>query len=136
MPIVTTAFRKLAIERTGEGSSRNVKIKSNINIKEILKADLVLGDMKRSALKFQFEFVTDYEPKYASIRMEGDVIYFTAQERIDEILKNWKKDKTAPKDISAEVINHLLTRCNIQALILSRELNLPSPVQLPRVQAK
>jgi len=135
MPIVTTAFRKLLIERTGEGSNRNLKIKSNVTIKEIQKADLVLGDMKRSALKFQFEFITSYDPKYASIHMEGDVIYFTAQERIEEILKDWKKDKKAPKDISAEVINHLLTRCNIQALILSRELNLPSPVPLPRVQA-
>ena len=51
-----------------------------------------------------------------------------------EILASWKKDKKVPKELMAGLLNTILTKCNIQALILSQEINLPAPIPLPKVQ--
>jgi hypothetical protein len=32
------------------------------------------------------------------------------------------------------ILNSILTKCNIQALILSQDVNLPSPIPLPKVR--
>jgi hypothetical protein len=32
------------------------------------------------------------------------------------------------------ILNTVLTKCNIEALILSQEVNLPSPIPLPKVK--
>jgi hypothetical protein len=34
------------------------------------------------------------------------------------------------------VLNSILAKCNIQAIILTREVNLPPPIPLPKVQFK
>jgi len=36
----------------------------------------------------------------------------------------------------SEILNIILTRCNIQALILARDINLPSPIPLPKVKVE
>ena len=49
-------------------------------------------------------------------------------------LKNWKKNKAVPKDTMNEILNVILMRCNVEALILSRDVNLPPPIPLPKIQ--
>jgi hypothetical protein len=122
-------------QRLGEVKGK-LNINTNISVKDIAKSDLTLGNSKQVVLRFEFEYACKYEPKHAEIIITGDVIYLTSPETVEIVLKDWKKDKTAPKDITQEVVNHLLTRCNIQALILSRDMNLPSPIPLPKVQSK
>ena len=34
----------------------------------------------------------------------------------------------------AGLLNTILTKCNVQALILSQEVNLPPPIPMPKVQ--
>lgn len=136
MPVITVGFNKILVQRLGKSAGGSIKINSNVSIVDIEKTELALGTLKQNALRFTFEHVTKYEPKYAEIELTGDLIYYTNAEAVDAILKEWKKDKKAPKEVTTEVINHLLVRCNIEALILSREMNLPSPIPLPKVQAK
>lgn len=135
MPTVTLAFRKLLVQRLGEAKGE-VSINNNVSIKDIVKAELSLGTVKQAALRFEFEYTTKYEPKVAEIAMHGDLVFFAPADVVDSVLKDWKKEKKAPKEITTEVLNNILARCNIQALILSREMNLPSPIPLPKVQAK
>ncbi|MBI2658791.1 hypothetical protein HYX05_01660 [Candidatus Woesearchaeota archaeon] len=54
--------------------------------------------------------------------------------KIKELLASWKKDKKVPKELMAGLLNTILTKCNIQALILSQEINLPAPIPMPKVQ--
>ncbi|MEK6822711.1 MAG: hypothetical protein AABY13_02690 [Nanoarchaeota archaeon] len=135
MPIITTSFNKILVQRLGEAPSKNMKINNNVQIRDIAKADLNVGNMKQPALRFEFEYKTEYLPKVAEIVMSGNMIYLTAADKIESILNDWKKDKKAPKDITTDVINNLLTRCNIEALLLSREMGLPSPIPMPKVTA-
>ena len=53
----------------------------------------------------------------------------------DEIVKGWKKNKQVPKETMTEVLNTILARCNVSALMLSRDVNLPPPIPLPKVEA-
>ena len=57
-------------------------------------------------------------------------------EQVKAIAADWKKSKKVPKEMMASVLNNLLSKCNVEALILSREINLPPPVQLPKVNVK
>ena len=52
----------------------------------------------------------------------------------EEILKSWKKSKQVPKETMTEILNTVLMRCNVEALMLSRDVNLPPPIPMPKVQ--
>jgi len=40
------------------------------------------------------------------------------------------------KDGRRQMFSYVLRKCNIKALVLAEDLNLPSPVPLPRVETK
>ena len=69
-----------------------------------------------------------------SIMFEGEILYHEDPKKVKEIIADWKKDKKLPKELMALMLNTILSKCNIQALILSQEVNLPSPIPLPKVQ--
>jgi hypothetical protein len=124
----------MLVERKGDTKAR-LKISSNISVTDVLKSELALGSVRQPAMRFQFSYLAKYEPNHAEIGIEGDVIYLAPPEKVESILKDWKKDKKLPKEVMAEVVNNLLVRCNIEALILSRDMNLPSPIPMPKVSA-
>ncbi len=135
MPVLTSNFNKILVQRLG-GRGKEMKVTSNVNIKDIAKTEIRMGEIKASALKFSFDFITKYQPDHAEIILEGDVIYQAPAAKVDAIANTWKKDKKSDKDVTTEVVNHLLSRCNIEALFLSRELNLPSPIPMPHMGPK
>jgi len=49
-------------------------------------------------------------------------------------LKAGRKNKQVPKDIMGDILNTILMRCNVEALVLSRDVNLPPPIPMPKVQ--
>jgi hypothetical protein len=53
--------------------------------------------------------------------------------KINSIMAEWKKEQKVDKDIMTPLLNTVLTKCNIQALILSQHVNLPPPIPLPKV---
>jgi predicted transcriptional regulator len=53
-----------------------------------------------------------------------------------KILAQWKKDKTLPEDASVEVLNQLFRKCLLKVSNIAEELQLPIPIQIPRVSAK
>ena len=75
-----------------------------------------------------------YEPKVAEMKFEGEVLYIANKKQAEEIMKGWKKDKSIPKEMMAPILNTALTKCNIQALFLSQQVNLPPPVPLPKLK--
>lgn len=135
MAIVGFNFTKITVEKNQSIRGR-INISNNISIKNVEESDLSLGKSKQKGLKFTFEFISKYEPKIGSINLIGDILFLDEAKKIEEILKTWKKDKSIPQEIMASILNTALNRCNIQALILSQQINLPPPVPLPKVQVK
>lgn len=113
-----------------------ISIKNNIQVKTIEKSDLFLGKSKQEGLKFGFEYSSLYEPNAGKIIIVGDLVAVEEKEEVKKILEKWKKDKKVEAEVMAQVINTVLSKCSVQAILLSRDLGLPSPVQLPKVQVK
>ena len=133
MTIVGFNFNKINVEKK-EGKSGKVNISNNVAIKDIVNTDLSLGSEKQKAIKFVFEFVSKYAPDLGEIVLGGDVLYLEDTTKVNKILDDWKKNKRVEKVLMSTLLNTVLTKCNIQALILSQEVNLPSPIPLPKVK--
>lgn len=133
MAIVGFDFTKLMVERKGPVKGK-VNIKNNASIKNVEKATLTLGASKQAGLKFTFEFTVDYEPNLGKILIEGEVLDLQNDEKIvDKAVEDWKKNKKVEQGLMTNLLNSVLSKSNIQALLLSKEINLPPPVPLPKV---
>lgn len=135
MVIIGFNFTKMNIERKIAASGK-ISISNNVGIKRVEEHKLSLGPGKDSALKFIFEFTSTYKPEIGIIELVGEVVYMDEDKKVKELLKSWSKDKKLPKEVMSDVLNNILVKCNIQALILSQYMNLPPPIPLPKVQAQ
>jgi len=132
MVIVGFNFSNIEVERKKPMKGK-VKITNNVAIKNIEIQELALGKSKQKGLKFTFEFLTKYEKDFGQIRLMGDVIFIDDDKKLKEIQAGWNKNKSVPKDVMTQILNNILNKCNIEALILSQHINLPAPIPLPKV---
>ncbi|MBI4173659.1 MAG: hypothetical protein HY519_02975 [Candidatus Aenigmarchaeota archaeon] len=132
MPVVGINFASV------EGRKKDSKNAGEININSTPKVSAVkevtLPGIEQKALAMTFEFVTSYEPDIGGITITGEIFY--TGEGNKQLLKKWEKDKKLPEDVSAEILNHLFRRCLIKIANLAEDLQLPPPIQIPRVRPK
>jgi hypothetical protein len=132
--IVGFGFTKLSAEK-GEAAKGKIDINNNVSIKDVKEDNFALGkDKQQNVLRFIFEFTSKYEPNVGNILFEGELLYMEEPKKAKELLNDWKKSKKLPKEMMAGLLNTILTKCNVQALILSQQVNLPPPIPLPKVQ--
>jgi hypothetical protein len=130
MAVVRLQFTKMSVERKNIPSG-NININNNITIIDVKEEKVGVGEQP---LKVSFSFTSKFDPDFGSIDFEGFMIYMP--ENAKEILKSWKKDKSLPKEIRTELMNGALSKCNIEAILLAREVGLPSPIPLPTLEPK
>jgi|TARA_B100001964_G_C13729837_1_gene378334 hypothetical protein len=133
MTIVGFNFTKLEAEKK-ELVKGKININNNVSIKNVEEKKLSLANDKQKVLSFTFEFTAKYDPDIGSIKFVGDVLFMEESKKTKEILDGWNKDKKLPKDIMPHILNTVLNKCNIQALILSEQVNLPPPIPMPKLQ--
>lgn len=133
MAIVGFNFNKIIAERKSAPKGK-VNISNNVSLKEVSAMDFNIGSTKQKGLRYTYEFISKFEPKIGNITIEGDVLALDDANKVEEILKEWKKNKKVNKDAIVPIMNMILSKCNIKALILSQDVNLPAPLQLPRVK--
>ena len=126
-------FSKIVAERKAPVRGQ-ISIKNNIAIKDTKKQDLKIQD--KESVKVEFEFTAKYEPGIGEIIIKGDTVIVDTPEKIKEVLDQWKKDKKLPEDLLAQVMNGLLSKCNIEALVVGREVGLPPTLNMPKVKVK
>lgn len=134
MAIVGFSFTKILAEKRGPIKGR-VSIKNNVSILGVEDAGFSMAKEKKG-LRIKFAFDSTYEPEIGVIRFEGEVLLLEEAKVAASILERWAKEKALPAQMVAPILNQVLDRSNIQALVTARELNLPSPIQLPRVTLK
>ena len=135
MAIIGFNFTSINAEKKGSAAGK-ISISNNVSIKDIQKAELSLGSEKQKAVKFMFEFISKYDPKIGNITLGGEVLSLEDAKNADKIIHEWEKEKKIEKDVMTSVLNNVLVKCNVQALILSQEVNLPSPIPMPRVKVE
>jgi hypothetical protein len=132
MAIVGFEFTKIDVSKKDTAKGK-INISNNISIEDIQKSDLSIGQTTQNALKFSFNYTSKYEPGFAKIELGGSVLYMTDEKNAKEIVERWQKEKKINKEIAEQIINTVLTKCNIQSIILSNTVNLPPPVPMPKV---
>ena len=133
MPIVGFNYIKIDVEKKNSVKG-NVNIHNNVTIKNVEKSDVDISNDKQQVARFNFEFTSKYEPEIGKIVLGGNILYLDKQKKIKEILDTWKKEKRVEKELMTTILNTILAKCNIQALILSESVNLPPPIPLPKVE--
>ena len=132
MPIVGFEFTKINVEKQDTAKGK-INISNNVGITDIKKGDLKIGDSTQPGLKFMFSYKSKYEPGFAIIDLQGMVHYLTKEKEAKEILDGWNKDRKLSKGIAEQIVNTILTKSNVQSIILSNTVNLPPPVPMPKV---
>lgn len=137
MPVIGIGMNSIEAKKQADVVGGSVKVKSETDLKEVKKHKI--PGMESEALSVDFEFKTNYlspddEKELANITIEGTVLF--VGDKIEETFEKWKKDGTLPEDVSIQVINMILDKCSKKALILSDDLQLPSPIALPFAKKK
>ena len=127
MSVISCNFTKITAERKrGPAAKMSINAKTGINAVE----ETTIG--KQKALQFSFAHAVTYGPN-ASVVIEGDVLVLSNEKEAKDTVASFKKNKSFGSELSQKVYNTILTRANIEALILSKELGLPPPFRLPHV---
>ena len=139
MAIVGFGFTRIEVERKKELGGR-ISIRNNIAIKNVADYDISASgaklDKDMRGLRFEFEFVSDYEPSHSRISLLGEVFFLAEKKKVEETLKSWKKDKRIPNDIAPIILNYALSRANVEAIALSKEVSLPPPIPMPKISVE
>jgi len=133
MQIIGFNFEKITAERK-KPSKGKLEITSNISIETISeeKIDLVKD---QTPLKFGFAFSVNYNPDMADINLNGSVLVLLEKNKAKQVIKKWKSKKIED-DIRIPLFNLILTRSNLKALQLEEELQLPTHIPFPKIQAE
>jgi hypothetical protein len=126
MPIIGMTLNSMEAKKHEEINGA-VKLNSNMNITDVKEEDLVALKCMGLAIKFDFgvKYMTGKEKVSAEIKMDGTVIYMGDDS--EKVLKDWKKDKKLPDDLKLQVIRLVSEKCSKKAIMLSDDLQLPSP---------
>lgn len=134
MPIVGFNFEKIMVERQNKITGK-LDIKNNLNITNIEKEKLNITNTE-DVLKFNFNYTVNYEPNVGLINIAGHLLFMDNAKQIKDILTDWEKKKSLPKELAPQILNTILAKCNIKSLSLSQEVNLPPHVRLPLIRNK
>lgn len=139
MILVGQRITKISGERKHLDKGTVIKnISSNavpLNIREEKTADA-----KKKFLVIEWEFVSNYElekdERLAELKIAGELIYDVEAKDFKEIMDEWKKSKSVSKEKLLVILQTVLNIGQVEGIILAKNLNLPSPVQLLRIQEK
>ena len=131
MKLMGFNFTKINVERIG-GSGENLKINTNIDVSDIEKAEIDLFKGKEEILAVKFKYGIDYDPKYAKINFEGNILISLDSKQAKKAISEWK-DKKVSDDIKFFIFTIILRKANVKALQLEDEMNLPFHIPMPKI---
>ncbi len=110
----------------------NVKlsINQNINIKDVYKEKLNIAGEEAIGVNFIFSIV--YSENFGKVEVEGNLIILPEKEELKEFSKSLK-EKSIPDKFKSIILNFIMNKCNIKALSIEDEINLPYHVPMPKL---
>lgn len=131
MRVIGFNFTKISIENT-KTIKKGFKIKTEIDVPDIKSANLKDSPLKTkdNIIGAEFIYRVNYEPDFAKVRLEGNILFSIDSKTAKEILKQWK-NKKMPEDFRILLFNVILRKSTLKALYLEDELNLPLHAPMP-----
>lgn len=132
MPVMGIDVTKMEFERLkNRGNKVNVDHSPSIESVEKSKVNSPSGQV--NALRMKFKYEVNFEPEIGKGLLEGSVIYKPEKQEIDEIVERWEEEKEIKGDIFMKVVNPIIDKAMPSVFTICNDLNLPSPVPLPRI---
>jgi hypothetical protein len=100
----------------------NIRIDHNSTITQITKA----SDQTASV---EFRFTINYAGM-GYIKVEGSLLL---RGEVDALISEWKATGSMPNDAANLVHNAIVSNCIPSALLIARDIRLPPPFPLPRI---
>lgn len=135
MALVGFNFVKISGEKKTEAKGK-ISVKNNVVLKKVQKSNLNFSLGNDQGIEVEFGFNSIYSPEIGAIEISGKILLLEPKDKADEIVKEWDKSKKLPPLLMQQVFSTILRKCNIQAINMSEDLGLPSPIRLPDVQLK
>lgn len=132
MKILNINFTAIKAEKKGVPKGK-LNVNNNIKLENIQRANIGL-QKDRVALKFDFKFTTKFDPDIATMELKGELMALGEKEQAETILEEWKESKKVKKQDLTNLLNNIMNKCSLEVILLSRELDLPSPIPLPRIK--
>ncbi|MFA5992348.1 MAG: hypothetical protein WC796_01435 [Candidatus Pacearchaeota archaeon] len=134
MKLIGFNFSKISIEKYKEfaNSEETEPIKTNIQVTDVKKDQLEFFK-NQDIFSFKYIFKILYEPHIAELTFTGSIVLLIPEEEIVKDLEKQWKDKLVPQELKFTLINLILSKCNLKALQLEEDLNLPHHIPLPQI---
>ena len=130
MPVIDVVLDKIEAKRKMVSDKpQEVRVSNNSKINKIERSTVEgVGD----AVLIHFEFTTNYYPDMGDIVIGGKLIYH--DKKLKDMIKE-EKGNLIFKDLAAfqEVQNIILRTSTMEALLISKEIRLPPPIQMPAI---
>jgi hypothetical protein len=132
MAVIGLNLNSIQAKKQSAVPRQDIKVNSTPMITGVKEIDL--PNLSKKALSIDFEFITRYEPSFASITIEGSLLYLADNGK--ELVSEFAKNKKLPEKPSMEVLNYLFRHCLLKASILAEDLQLPPPMPMPKITPK
>ena len=106
-----------------------------MNINNVVEQKSAVAGEDAQVTKIDFEFSIEYDPNVGSMKLAGSLAYLAKKAEAENIVKMWTDSKSLPEGVTRIVMKHIMEKSMIQAIIMSRDVLLPSPVPLPKLGA-
>ena len=132
MPIIGLSFNKIDAKKEITAARQELKVNSTPVITGVKEVDV--PNLTKKALSVEFEFLTRYDPGFATITIGGNLMYLSDKNKA--IVDEFKKSKRLPEKESLDILNYLFRHCLLKAAILADDLQLPPPMPMPKITPK
>ncbi len=124
MPIANFELKSIDAERfTEKGATRkNIRVDHNSSVTRMTQVD------KNNCI-IGFRFTANYKGM-GRIEIEGQLTY---RGDIPDLAAHWNKENQMPSKIANEVHSTVISNCIPEAVFIARDLQLPPPIPLPKV---
>ena len=129
MRVIGFNLLKISVEKE-EQQHKKVEIKQDIDIEDVSKEKVPFSN--EEIIKITFSFVVNYNPDFAKLELKGNVMVLPEKDELKDFLKSWKS-KQIPEDKRINLFNFIMSKCNVRALDLEDQMNLPLHLPMPRL---
>ena len=132
MTVIGFNFSKISAVRN---KAPKGKISINRSCKPTSVEETTIGGGQK-ALRYTFTFSVEYQPDIGSMEFEGTMVEIVPEDEHKAVIDGWSENEQLPPKSLERVMNQLLDRCHVEAILMSKELGIPPPIKLPSVSVK
>ncbi|MDK2869667.1 MAG: hypothetical protein PWP39_902 [Pyrococcus sp.] len=111
-----------------------VEVSLNPKIEELRLGEINLPNGKVKGIEVELTYNITYSPEVGKGTIKMIVFYLPRnREDVDKILDNWENEKKLPGELVAEVVNFANNLLIPFAMMITKEMGMPSPIPIPRV---